>query len=500
MSADPEGPAYLGLDVGTKGTKGIVLDAESGAVVARASSEYGMLDGLPPGAAEQHPDMWIGAVASVCKELLESRGVNAGRVAGIGVSGQQHGLVVLDKHDEVVRPAKLWCDSSTAAEAEELSASFGHAVPTGYTASKILWYVRNEPENWAETCRVLLPHDYVNLRLTGRATMEAGDASGMGFFDPVKRAFNVKHAASIDKRLPKMLPKVLAPGEPAGRLSGEGSAITRLPEGLPVAAGGGDNMMSALGSGATRPGVVVASLGSSGTVFSYSNKPVVDPEGLIAPFCDSTGGWLPLLCVMNLTGVTDEVAALCAEASGNDAYSLDALTSAAKSVPAGCGGLMWLPYLQGERVPNLPLATGTMIGMRTGSMRPGLLFRAALEGTSLNLAWGVKRLSALGIKVESLRLVGGGAKNTLWRRILADVLQVPVTTLVETESAALGAAISAAWTVRRLAGEDVSADEVAAPSIALSNDTAKPDPARGAVYQKLLARFQAEVGRLHGGD
>ena len=145
MSPDAEGPAFLGLDVGTQGTKGVVLEAETGAVVARASCEYDLLEGLPEGAAEQHPDLWIGAVSSVCKELLESKGVNARRIAGLGVSGQQHGLVALDKHDEVVRPAKLWCDTSTAAEAEELSAAFGRAVPTGYTASKILWLARHEP-------------------------------------------------------------------------------------------------------------------------------------------------------------------------------------------------------------------------------------------------------------------------------------------------------------------------------------------------------------------
>jgi xylulokinase len=497
MSADAEGPAFLGLDVGTQGTKGVVLDADSGEVVARAACQYGLLEGLPDGAAEQHPDLWIGAVSSVCKELLESRGVNARRIAGVGVSGQQHGLVALDKHDEVVRPAKLWCDTSTAAEAEELSASFGRAVPAGYTASKILWLARHEPENWAATQRVLLPHDYVNLRLTGRARMEAGDASGTGFFDPVKRAFDARLAKKIDARLPKMLPKLLAPGEAAGTLSGEGSAITRLPEGLPVSAGGGDNMMSALGAGATRPGVVVASLGSSGTVFSYADHAVIDPEGLIAPFCDSTGGWLPLLCVMNLTGVTEEVVALCAEATGNSTFSRDTLTELAKAVPPGCDGLMWLPYLQGERVPDLPRATGTLLGMRPGSLRPGTLFRAALEGTSLNLAWGVARLAALGIEVESLRLVGGGANNPLWRQILADILQVPVTALVETESAALGAAISASWTARRLAGEDVAADQVAAPCVALSKNMSKPDAARGAVYAELLARFKGEVARLH---
>lgn len=487
---------FLGLDIGTQGTKAVLLDASSGRIVARAGRSYGLIEGLPEGSAEQHPDTWVDAASAATRAVVQEVGAaSAARIAGIGVSGQQHGAVVLDAERRVVRPAKLWCDTSTAAEAAELSMAFGRPVPTGFTASKLLWLKRHEPQDWARVRHVLLPHDYLNLRLTGRATMEAGDASGTGVFDPVARRFRLEGARRIDERLPAMLPSLLRAGEPAGTLSAEGAALLGLPSssaGIPVASGSGDNMCSALGSGATRPGVVVVSLGTSGTVFTYSSRPIVDPAGLIAPFCDATGGWLPLLCVMNCTNVTESVRV-------ETGLSLEALTAAAAREAAGCGGLLWLPYLQGERVPDLPQARSLLLGTdgaplspdAVRALAPGLRFRAALEGVSLNLAWGVERMRALGITVDAVRVVGGGAHNALWRQVLADALDAPVVPLVESESAALGAAILAAWTVRRLAGEDVSAHAVAEPCVRVAGDAARPDPARVALYREAGARFRA---------
>jgi sugar (pentulose or hexulose) kinase len=239
--------------------------------------------------------------------------------------------------------------------------------------------------------------------------------------------------------------------------------------------------------------VVVASLGTSGTVFSYAERPVVDPSGLISPFCDSTGGWLPLLCVMNCTNVTEEVRAAF------PSLTLDALTRAAEAVPAGCEGLLWLPYLQGERVPDLPVATGTLLGLRAGGLQPGRLFRAALEGVALNLGWGVERMAALGLSVEAVRLVGGGARNVLWRQILADVLGVPVVRLAEPEAGALGAAVQAAWTARRLQGERVMADEIAQRCVKEDGEAARPDAACAKLYREAGARLRAAVTALHPG-
>ena len=481
----------LGFDVGTQGTKGIAIDLDAPRVLARAARGYGLIEGLPPGHAEQHPATWIDALRAVAAELLSSGSVARERVVAVGVSGQQHGLVVLDGSGEVIRAAKLWCDTSTAAEARELALAFGRPLPAGYTASKVLWLARHEPERWARTARVLLPHDYVNLRLTGRATMEAGDASGTGFFDPRTRAFAPEDVARVDPSLSERLPPLLAVGEPAGRLDAAGAALLGLPEGVLVSSGGGDNMMSAIGSGATRPGVVVVSLGTSGTVFAHSDTPVIDPTGAIAPFCGSAGGWLPLLCVMNMTGVAEEVVA-------GFGLGHEALAAAARAVEPGCGGLTFVPYLAGERVPDLPEATGSLLGLRPGHLRPGVLYRAALEGTSLNLAWGFERLRALGIATGEVRLVGGAARSELWRSILADVLGAPTVPLLEAESAALGAALQAAWTWRRERGDEVTIDSVAAPYVRLAPEPTVPDRSRARLYAELGARFRELVAAHYG--
>jgi xylulokinase len=473
---------HLGLDVGTQGAKGLVVDAASRAVLARAGSRYGLIDGLPHGAAEQHPRTWIDALSAIGGALWSEVQPQPGELRGVGVSGQQHGLVVLDSAGEVVRPAKLWCDTSTNEESVELSQALGRSVPAGFTAPKVLWMQRREPEAWRRVDRVLLPHDYVNLRLCGRAAMEPGDASGTGWLDPVERRWDPAALALLGD-LETKLPPLIAPGSPVGELTQDGARLLGLGAehaGALVAAGGGDNMLSAIGAGATRPGIAVLSLGTSATVFGYSPRPVVDPKGAIAAFCDSTGGWLPLLCVMNATGVLEEVSA---------AFGLELaeLSRRAQEVPAGCNGLLLIPFLSGERVPDLPLATGSLEGMTRGHLRPGVLFRAALEGVAFNLAWGVERLRALGFGIERVRAVGGGAQNTLWLSILADCLDAVVEPCAEPESAALGGALQSVWTCARASGEQLGIDEIAQPHVRLASAPIAPDPGR--------VRRCAELGR-----
>ena len=254
-------------------------------------------------------------------------------------------------------------------------------------------------------------------------------------------------------------------------------------------------MLSAIGSGATRPGVFVASLGTSGTVFTRSERPIVDPDGLIAPFCDSAGGWLPLLCVMNVTGVTAE---LCA-CFGLDARGRDDLERRAATVPPGSDGLLFVPYLAGERVPDLPHASGTLLGIRHGRLRPEILWRAALEGTSVSLGQGVARMRRLGLALASVRLVGGGSRSPLWCQILADVLGVPAERLAEPESAALGAALQALWTWRRERGDDAALDALVQPYVATEGPPYEPDEGRMATYRALGERFTEAVGRLFRG-
>ena len=483
------GPLFLGFDVGTGGTKALAIDPAEGRVVARGASSYDLLPPSEPGEAEQHPHTWIRALEEVAAELRAK--IDPARVAALGVSGQQHGAVLLDGEGEVLRPAKLWCDTTTAEEARELSAHFGRPVPSGFTAPKLLWSRRHEPELFRRVRTVLLPHDYVNFRLTGRRVTEAGDASGTGLFDPLRRSFNREEAAWIDPRLPDCLPELVEPGEPAGRLSAAGAALLGLTEGLWVSAGGGDNMMSAVGSGATREGVVVVSLGTSGTVFTHRESPLVDPSGLVAPFCASIGGWLPLVCIMNLTGPAEEVARAFGQGHGE-------LTEAARQVPPGCDGLLWLPYLMGERVPDLPQARGTLEGMAPGHLAPGVLYRAALEGTSLNLAWGVDRLRALGVAVEGVHVVGGAAGNPLWREILSAALACPLTPLAEAQSAALGAALQALWTWKRGRGEDADLHSLCAPFLAPAAPPTHPQPERVALYAELGRRFRARAAALYG--
>jgi xylulokinase len=481
----------IGLDVGTQSTKGVVLDPNRparDAIVARAGQSYGLIPGLESGAAEQHPHTWRDAVRAVLHDLLKQ--VDATKVIGIGVSGQQHGLVVLDESREVIRPAKLWCDTTTEAESRAISAEAGSSVPPGFTLPKLLWLKNHEPENFARVRHVLLPHDYINFLLTGQMFMEAGDASGTGALDPTTRNFNETLLRWVDERAPGFFPGLVAADSIGGVVSREAAAYFGLPEGVIVSPGGGDNMMSAIGSGATHEGATVISLGTSGTAFAYCSEPIIDPKGEIAAFCDSTGAYLPLLCTMNVTGVTEEVRA---------AFGLThaEITERARQIPPGADGLLLLPYLVGERVPNLPNATGSLLGLRHGRLTPGHLFRAAIEGTSLGLASGILRMKELGLAPSSVSLVGGGSKNPLWRQILADMIGVSVTALLEPESAALGGALQALWIQRRSLGEDISADEIARPFILKETESSEPRPDHHATYQEMLLRFNEQTRLLY---
>ena len=426
---------FLGIDVGTQSVKALIYDAELDEVLARSSVPLDVQTPRP-GAMEQDPRAWLDAAEGSVAQVLADPAVEPGDVQGIGVSGQQHGFVALDAAGKVIRPAKLWCDMETAPEAEELSQAWGRPVPAGYTASKVLWLKQHEPEQFSRLDRALLPHDYCNLYLTGRAATDAGDASGTGYFDPEKRAYDESAASHIDSKLPGCLPELLEPAEVAGELRKEVADRLGLPQGVKVSAGSGDNMMSALGAGSVVEGVLTASLGTSGTLFAHSPKPVLDPSGVIAPFCDATGGWLPLLCTMNCTTVLEEVSQAFDE-------SLSKLTARAEDEPAGCEGLAFLPYLAGERAPNWPHASGTLLGMRAGSMRAGLVFRAAMEGATFALLHGFERMQELGVTANEIRVVGGGSHNELWVQLIADTFGVPVSVPNEAETAALGAALQA---------------------------------------------------------
>jgi xylulokinase len=479
---------FIGIDSGTQSTKTILLDAASGAVVASASESYELIEGLPPGHKEQHPAEWIAAVKAGVKTALDKSGVDRASVRGIGVSGQQHGFVALDENDQVIRPAKLWNDTSTAAECEEIIAaiggldktieSVGNGVPAGFTASKILWLKKHEPENYSKLRWVMLPHDYINFWLTGRRTMECGDASGTAMFDVGARKWSQAAINAIDRRLIETLPPIIASDEIAGTLRPELAAEFALSDGVIVSSGGGDNMMGAIGTGNVREGVVTVSLGTSGTIYACSERPVIDPRGEIAAFCDSTGRWLPLVCTLSVTVATEMV---------RERFNLShaELSQAAAGVPAGNDGLMLIPFFEGERTPNAPDGTGVYFGLRDRTFSIGHFARAAMEGTTLGLNYGLNRLREFGITPREIRATGGGSKSPVWRKILADVFNAEVVCLENEESAAAGAAIQAMWAWRKRAGTPESIENLCDRYVAVAEATrVKPDPEHARLYAR----------------
>ena len=495
---------YLGIDSGTQSTKCIALELATGQVVASAQSTYGLLPGLPAGHMEQAPESWVEASSSVIRQCLEQLGDRRKSVRAIGVSGQQHGLVALNGADEPVRPAKLWCDTSTSAQCEQITNEFGgadeiiamtgNAMLPGYTASKILWLKQNEPSNFRQTKTILLPHDYLNFWLTGEKRMEYGDASGTAMFDVRTRTWCEPILDFIDKSLADRLPEVESSRRPVGLLREALRAEWGLSGAVLVSAGGGDNMMGAIGTGNIAPGgALTASLGTSGTLYAYSPEPIVDEEGEIAAFCDSTDGWLPLACTMNVTVATEQARALF----GWDHAKMEA---AITSVPAGAEGLLFLPYLNGERTPNLPRGSGVMHGMTTRNMTPAHLARAVMEGVTLGLAYGLSRFRSLGVKPAEIRLTGGGSYSPIWRQICADVFNLPVFGLETAEGAALGAAIQAAWTDHLVQGRTMTlrdlTDRMVRPAAATR---AEPKGTSRQLYQDLLLRQTEMTRRLQSG-
>jgi len=479
---------FIGIDSGTQSTKAVVLDLEQKKVIAEARAPHSLIQGLPSGHMEQHPQEWTAALDTVIQEVATK--IDRSRVRGIGVSGQQHGFVPLDEKGGVIRPAKLWCDTSTVAECAVLTKKLGgdkavlrqvglRFLP-GFTAPKILWLKKHEPANYRRLRHVLLPHDYLNFHLTGNYFMEYGDASGTALMDVRKRRWCKAAVDAIDRNLADWLPSLSESHEAAGTLRPELAAKYGFSTDVVVSAGGGDNMMGAIGTGNVDQGVITASFGTSGTIYAASKKPVVDPNGEIAAFCSSTGLWLPLLCTMNVTTVTEHFRNLFKL----DVKAFDALAAEA---PAGAGGLLLLPYLEGERTPSVPHGSGVFLGLSGKTIQPSLMARASLEGVTLGMNYGLRRLAQLGVKAREIRVTGGGAKSPVWRQIMADIFGVSVVAMVEDEGAALGGALQAAWCTARLEGRSkAKISDFTSGIVALDEKTrCTPDKMRAAYYRKL---------------
>lgn len=486
---------YIGLDSGTQGTKGVVLSENTRNIIAQASRSYDLMENIR-GGREQDPSIWTDACKAIIAELLNDSRVNSAEVVAIGVSGQQHGMVALGANGEVIRPAKLWCDTETAPQCETITErvggkaavvkQIGNQLSAGFTASKILWLKEHEPKNYARIKTILLPHDYINFWLTGNYTAECGDASGTAYFDIRNRVWsdNLLKAIDGDITLSEYLPKIISSDQPCGKIRSALANELNLSKSVLVSSGGGDNMIAAIGTGNVVPGVVTTSLGTSGTIYSYSDSPVIDPSGELAAFCSSTGGWLPLVCTMNVTVATELVRSLLGK-------NLEDLNTLIRQTKPGSEGVILLPYFNGERTPDLPNATATLSGLTTQNMRPGPLARAAMEGATFGLRYGLDVMKRNGIIPKEIRLVGGGSKSTVWRQLVADIFNCPVVCPVNEEAGATGAAIQACWCyATETAGTDVSIVEITNKFIQL-DDTTRSDPSAAAVkvYNEVYKNF-----------
>ena len=484
----------LGIDNGTQSTKTMFYDADTKKVLALVSAKHDMI-AEDDGSREQKAEWWISALLE-CLNQVDSEIRSA--VQAVGVSGQQHGFVAVDDSGNPLYKVKLWCDTSTAGECDEITEAYGggdkllsevgNLIAPGYTASKILWLKKTYGDLYEKMRWVLLPHDYLNYWLTGEAVMEYGDASGTGLLNVRERVWREDLIRSVDPGLLDKLPRLIGPDETAGRITAEAAAATGLPEGIPVSSGGGDNMMGALGTGTVSDGVITMSMGTSGTLFGYSDKPIIDPEGILAAFCSSSGGWLPLLCTMNCTVATE----LTRDLFGLDVKEIDA---AGARAPAGAEGVCMLPFFNGERVPNLPNGKASIMGLNTSNYTKENIARASLESAVYGMKIGLDRFRELGFDVREIRMIGGGAKSPVWRQMAADVLGVPVLIPEQAEAAALGAVLQACWMLegggieklKSIIDVHVSVDESA---------SCAPDPELRAAYDEGYARYRSWLDAL----
>ncbi|HEX6011444.1 MAG TPA: xylulokinase [Geminicoccaceae bacterium] len=475
-------PATVGVDIGTSGAKGVLL-AAGGAVLARAEASYPLLTPRP-GWTEQEPEDWWHAAVDVLRKLAAAA---PGRgIAGVGLSGQMHGSVFLDRAGQPIRPALLWNDARTHAECDEIErrlgrerviALTGNRASTGFQAPKLLWLRRREPEAAARLAKLVLPKDFVRLRLTDGFATDMADASGTLFLDLRRRRYSEEMLDALEVP-PGLLPEPFEGPEVTGRVTEAAAAASGLPAGIPVVAGGGDNACAAIGAGLIEEGHGVCSLGTSGTLFVHSTTPRVDPEGALNAFCDAVPGGYHLMGVILSAGGSlgwfkDRVV-------GDDRATFEALLDEAATIPPGADGLLFLPYLAGERSPHMdPHARGAWVGLSLAHDRRHLV-RALVEGVGFAFADCLERMRELGAEPPGLMLTGGGARGELWRSILAAQLRVPLTAGTAAEGPALGAAILAQ------VGAGVQPDLAGAVAAAVL----APPPARAA-DSALIERYRA---------
>ncbi len=480
-----------GIDAGTQSVKVVVYDDEKRMIVASSSSPLPLIE-EDGGVREQEAFWWVKAIKECFSSLSDD--IRKG-ISVISVSGQQHGFVPVDKDGNVLYRVKLWCDTSTALECSEIEEALGgrancvdklgNPVLPGYTASKIRWLWKNHRELYDRMETFMLPHDYINFYLSGIVVMERGDASGTALMDTEKGEWSIEAAEAtapgLSARLPRIVPK---PGI-IGTIRKETAADLGLSESVAIASGGGDNMMSAIGTGAVDDGIITMSLGTSGTLFSTSHHPFKDRKVRLASFCSSTGYWLPLLCTMNCTVASETMRKLFDQ----DVKSFD---KAAEDAGIGAGGVMMLPFFNGERVPDYPHGEGVLIGLRQSNTTAANIARATLEGVTYEFLLGLEAFRENGIEPQSLTLTGGGAKSRVWRQLVADMTGCPVRVPEIGEAAAFGAALHGLWclsggSIEEIAKEHIRYNESASCS---------PDKASTDKYKEEYGRWLRYVETL----
>jgi xylulokinase len=473
---------WLGIDVGTGSSRAILVDARGGVRASYAAAHEEMRMERPLW-AEQRPENWWDAVVEAIRGVLSKAGVTGGQVKGIGLSGQMHGLVILDEAGTVIRPALIWCDQRSQAQVDAVNAAIGrenvvrftaNPVLTGFTLPKLLWVRDNQPRLFERVRRMLLPKDYVRYRLTGEFATEVSDASGTAVFDVVNRRWSseMMDGLGLDRAI---LPRCYESSEVTGKITARIAELTGLAAGTPVVGGGGDQASSAVGNGIVEAGIVSCTLGTSGVVFAHMEDVAYDPAGRVHTFCHAVRGkW-------HVMGVT-QGAGLSLQWFRNrlaPGESYDALTAEAATSPRGAQGLFWLPYLMGERTPHLDAtARGGWIGLTNSHTRADLI-RAVIEGVSYSQRDCLDIIEGLGVTVNSVRASGGGAQSPFWRQLLASILNKRVVTLETQEGSAYGAALLALAG----SGEYASTQEVCRAAIR-ETDSVSPNAADAALYER----------------
>jgi xylulokinase len=445
----------IGIDIGTSGTKTVLFDIE-GNTISSALKEYPM-EQPHIGWAEQNPEDWWDATYNTIKQVIIKSGVDPKNIKGIGLAGQMHGLVLLDKDNKVLRPSIIWCDQRTDKECEEITKLIGkerlieitaNPALTGFTASKILWVRNNEPEIYAKVAKILLPKDYVRFMLTGTFATEVSDASGMQLMNIAERNWSNEVLEKLNINIEFLAP-IYESQVISSYVSSEAALLTGLLEKTPVAGGAGDQAAGAIGNGIVKPGVISSTIGTSGVVFAYTDKVTIDPKGRVHTFCHAVPNTWHIMGVTQGAGLSlkwfrDNFCTAekeTAELMEIDPYVLMG-EEAEKSQP-GCEGLIYLPYLMGERTPHLdPFAKGVFFGISARHTKRDML-RAVMEGVGYSLKDSLEIIKEMGIDVKEVRASGGGGKSPLWRQIQADLYNSEVITINSTQGPALGVAILA---------------------------------------------------------